>query len=129
MNEIIYHSLDIGTKNLKFLSISYDPEKRSSKIIHKNSYPSQGISYGYISNPDLFHQSLKSALAKYKKETKLPIEKISLSISSLGLKTKNIKKIQQTIDQVQITEEDLEEAKRKAYEYMQKQEDEIILDF
>ena len=129
MSKTIYHGIDIGSKNLKFISISYDSEKKNHSVLRKISYESQGIKNGYISNPELFHRSLKLALERYKAEIKQPIEEIILSINSLGLKTKKIKILQHTIDQMQISEADLEEVKRKVLEHINKKTEEKILDF
>jgi cell division protein FtsA len=114
MNETLYSGIDIGSQNIKIMTISYNEEQKSTKIISKKTYQSRGVSLGYIDNPELFFNSLKQAIDKYKTDTKLDINEVILTISLSGLKSENIKIIHQVINQDSISEIDIIEIERKA---------------
>ncbi|EFK95316.1 Cell division protein ftsA [sediment metagenome] len=113
MNNSIYTGIDIGSKNLKFMSISYNLENDTTKILYKKSYSSKGITDGYISNPDLFNQIFLSAIKNYKKETGISIDDVILTIDSCGLKSQTLKITHNVVNQSYITEVDIDEIKRK----------------
>lgn len=127
-NYSVYTGIDIGSKNLKIMSIEFDPETNKTKILHKNSYLSRGVSDGYISNPDLFHQSFSEALKKYKKETEIKIDEAIFTIDSFGLKSKTLKINHNTVNQSNITEVDINEIERKINLFAEKNIQGKILD-
>lgn len=120
MNEVIYTGIDIGSKNLKIMSVAYTPETNKTKIVHKYSYPSQGVTDGYISHPDIFHQSFSDAVRKYKKETGITITEAIFTIDAFGLKSKTLKINHNTVNQSTITEVDIHEIQRKIGIYAEK---------
>jgi cell division protein FtsA len=128
MNESIYTAIDIGSKNIKIISIFYDQELNKTKILHKNSYTTRGITDGYISNPELFHQSFSEALLKYKKETGITVKEAVFTISSSALKAKTLKINHQTVNQSTITDVDVNEIKRKINLFAEKNIPGKILD-
>ncbi len=113
MNKVIYSGIDIGSKNIKIMSISYNKETNKTKIIYKNSFPSQGVNDGYISDLELFNQSFSDALKKNKRETKENIKDAIFSIDSFGLKSKIIKITHGTLNQNSVSETDINEIERK----------------
>ncbi len=128
MTTKLYTALDIGSKNLKFLSLAYDTENKSTKIIYKKAYPTQGVKQGYISNPELFDKALTEAIIRFKKETGSSIKEIILSLNSTGLISETIKINHQTVNQENISEVDLMEIERKILKHAEKHiEGEIIL--
>jgi cell division protein FtsA len=120
MEKIIYTGIDIGSKNLKFMSIEFTPESNKTRVLHKERYPSNGITDGYISNPDLFNQSLIEALKKYKRDTRVNIDEVIISIDSLDLKSKNLKIIHDIANQANITDLDIAEIERKINSHAKK---------
>ena len=113
MNETIYTGIDIGSKNIKIMSLSFNRETNKTKILYKNSFPSAGVSDGYISNSELFIQSFAESLKKCKKETSIDIKEAIFTIDSFGLKSKTIKIIHNTVNQHVISEIDIDEITRK----------------
>ena len=113
MEEIYYHGIDIGSAYIKFITLSLDKEHKKTKIIAKNSYPSLGVSNGYISNLELFNKSFSSALNKFQKETKQKISEAVFSIDSYGTNSKKIKINHQVLNQAEISDVDITEIERK----------------
>lgn len=113
MNEVVYKGIDIGSKNIKIMFLSYNKETNKTKIIYKNSFPSQGVDNGYISNLELFNQSLNDALKKNKKETGRDIKDAVFTIDSFGLKSKSININHSVLNQNTISNVDIDEIERK----------------
>ena len=113
MNEVVYTGIDIGSKNIKIMSLSFNRETNKTKILYKNSFLSQGVNDGYISNSELFTNSFAESLKKYKKETSIDIKEAVFTIDSFGLKSKTIKIIHNTVNQHVISEIDINEISRK----------------
>lgn len=128
MDRTIYTGIDIGSKNLKIMSIEFIPESNKTRILHKESYLSNGVTDGYISNPDLFNQSLADALKKYKRDTKIKIDEVIVSIDSLDLKSKILKITHDIANQSKITDLDTNEIERKIFLHAEKNIQGEILD-
>lgn len=121
-----YISIDIGTKNIKILLVIKSEINNSCKILSKKSYPSFGVSFGYINNSSLFLDSFKKAIGNFEKENRIKIEEAFFSLNGFGITGENKTINHQTADGV-ITEFDLENVKQKSFsELRKKNTDEII---
>ena len=121
-----YISIDIGTKNIKIILVSKLEQKYTFKVLSKKSYPSFGMSFGYINNSNLFLESFRKAVAHFERENRIKIDEAFFSLNGFGIhgETKIIQ--HQTADGV-ITDFDIESIEKKAIEDLQKKnEDEII---
>ena len=119
-------SIDIGTKNIKIILVSKSENKNSFKILSKKSYPSAGVSFGYINNSSLFSEALKKAVRLFERETDFKIEEAFFSINGYGVKGEN-KKISTQTEGGIITDFEQEETLKKAiYDLKKTNKDDII---
>jgi cell division protein FtsA len=121
-----YISIDIGTKNTKIILVSKSENSNSFKILSKKSYPTFGMSFGYINNSPIFLESFKKALSNFEKENQIKIEDAFFSLNGLGIHGENKIITHQTADGI-ITDFDIESIEKKATaELRKKNSDEII---
>jgi cell division protein FtsA len=121
-----YISIDIGTKNIKIILVTKSPDNNSFKIVSKKSYPSFGVSFGYINNSSLFLESFKRAINLFEKENRIRVDEAFFSLNGFGVRGENKSIAHQTADGL-ITEFDLEDIEKKAIsELKKKNSDEII---
>ncbi len=123
----IYTSIDIGTENIKILSMRKSSQDNSFIVIAKSSYSSNGIKYGYIANSDLFLVSLKKALLNFSKENRIIIDEAFFSLSGFGLRSEKISIEQPTPNGI-ISESDLEKSEEKALYTVKKNIQNKIID-
>ncbi len=122
-----YIAVDLGSENLKFLLISKNDEESSFNILAKSSYPSAGISFGYISNQKEFKKAFCQAWQKFNTENRLENKNIFVSWNNFGMSGVKISANTQVASGV-ISEYDLEKNKNKALHIFKKQNSDKLVE-
>ncbi len=126
MNNMYAVSIDLGSQNIKLMLVKYLENSTEPKILAKHSYPSNGISYGYITNKKNAQNSIKNAINQFAKTTKIEITDISVSLDGYGLKAETLT-INHTIPNGVIEDFDIEKIINKSKViFKKKNNDEII---
>ena len=120
-------AIDIGSENIKIISVLESDKDHSLKIKSKASYPSSGLSYGYITNQKLFIQSLLKALRQFKKDFNFKIEEAFISLDGFGLKGHNIK-VSHNIASGLISDFDIEKIHQKAEVLLRKKTKDSLIE-
>lgn len=114
-----YTAIDIGSENIKILSLRQSAQDGSFSVTAKFVYPANGIKYGYITNPNDFSLSLKKALAKFSKENRTVLDEAFFSLSGFGLRSEKIIVEHQAASGI-ISEFDIEKIEKKALSQLKK---------
>jgi len=114
-----YTAIDIGSENIKILSLRKSAKDGSFSVIAKSAFPANGIKYGYISSPEDFSLSFKKALSKFSKENKMILEEAFFSLSGLGMRSEKVTVEHQAASGI-ISEFDIEKVEKKALSQLKK---------
>lgn len=122
-----YFSLDLGSQNIKIILLSHSEKDNSFKILAKNSYPSSGISFGYITNQEELVNSLKKAVLKFEKEHQIKIESAFFSLDGHGIKSQKIF-VNYQVASGSISEYDMEKIEEKSRSLFKKSNQDFVIE-
>jgi cell division protein FtsA len=123
----IHTAIDIGSENIKILSFIQSEKDGSFSIFAKSSYPVEGVSYGYISEPAAFLESLKNAISRFSKENTCVLDEAFFSLSGFGLRSEKIVVNHQTAGGI-ISEFDIEKIQKKSISQLKKITSDTIIE-
>lgn len=130
MNQNYAIGIDLGSQNIKIILVKFSDEKKNlPKIINKMSFPSAGISFGYINNKKLLLDALKNALNSFQKINKIEIQNVFIAIDGFGLKSKIIKISQTFNNKIEIQESDLIKIQEKSERILKKNNDDKVINY
>ncbi|MCK5589046.1 MAG: hypothetical protein KAI16_01915 [Candidatus Pacebacteria bacterium] len=127
MNENYAVGIDLGSQNIKIILVKFSENTTLPKIISKASYPSSGISFGYITNKKELKKSLNYAINKFQKDNNVNIKEVFLPLDGYGLESESIPIIQ-TMATGLIQKFDLEKISEKSELILQKKNPNQIID-
>ena len=122
-----YTAIDIGSENIKILSMRQSAKDGSFSVLAKSAYPTDGLKYGYITKPADFSLSLKKALVKFSKEHRTVLDEAFFSLSGFGLRSEKISVEQQAASGT-ISEFDIEKVHKKASSLLRKKTSDKVIE-
>ena len=127
MNENYSIGIDLGSQNIKIILVKFQEDNTLPKIISKMSFPSSGISFGYINNKKEVLKSLSNAIKIFEKTNRVEIKEVFLSLDGYGLKSDNITILQNVASRV-VQKFDLEKIWEKSEMILKKKNPNQIID-
>ncbi len=117
--------LDIGSETIKILQIIENKKSGQTQAFF-DFFPSDGVTFGYISNKNKFSISLKKAVKTFEKKYKTEISEVLVALNDFGISSTKISTTKPTINQI-VSKHDLEEIYKKSEESLRaKNKDRII---